>query len=326
MQLVEKSLWAEADVLADLRRAFDGGAQAMEIDARLDADGNFVVAHGTRSPSGRLIAETNATGLGDAVPLAAALALLASYPAKRLVVEVKTLGRHAGQEANARHLADVVAAAGVAGRVSISSLSPAILLAVHRVWPAVPLILNGALAPVISYPDGPVGRCLARRLASHRGYWRIGVKGRYIVLASGAGALAAARDNDAAAARGETIYVLTELPAELAAVLCAQRAAGVVCGGAVSVANVTTWCNALRRLGLRVWPQRIGRRIVATVHKLGLNVQTTTWGAINSATNVAVWRPENQIKQLLAEGLGPDDIVYTRGIGPALWSAIEERN
>ena len=323
VQLVEKSPWRVPDVLAEMRRAL-AVAPAMEIDVRLNADRCFVVAHGTASPGGKPIAQTHSSELKDVVPLEAALAVLAQHPGPRLVMEIKTLGRAHEHDATASHLVALVTSAGVADRVSVSSLSPAVLLAIHRAWPDVPLILNGALVPVVSYPDGPVGRFLADRLHRGRGYWRVGWRGRCVVLGDITGALRAARDHDAAAAQGETIYAITSVTGELADILRTQARHGTALGGAVSVATVTGWCNVLLRAGLRRLPTHQSKRIVEAVHAEGLNVQTTTWGTINRPTGVAMWRPQTQIRRLVRDGLGDHDVIYTRGVRPSLLKAIGE--
>ncbi|MDR0435902.1 MAG: hypothetical protein LBH11_03955 [Propionibacteriaceae bacterium] len=319
-QLIEKSLWAEPDVIADMERALGGVAPAMEIDVRVSADGAFFVSHDATTPSGKTIGASVESQLVDAVRLRLALDVLAANPGKHLVVELKSLGDTAAQSDNAMRFKEAVAAARVAERITVSSLSPSILLAVHRVWPEVPLILNAGIVPVLSYPSGWFGRWLANRLhASRGGYLRLGLRGRYAVLATGEGALEYPHVKGADGSAGDVMYALTELPPQLLSVLQDQASRGVPFGGAVSVATVTAYCNGLRRLPfLKGYASRISRQAIAAVHAQGVNVQTTTWGAINSKATVADWQPAAQLTRLFAVGIGPCDMVYTRGIDAAL--------
>ncbi|MDR2620358.1 MAG: hypothetical protein LBC29_04490, partial [Propionibacteriaceae bacterium] len=321
VQLIEKSLWDERDNGAALTRALQGVAPAMEVDARLSADGVFLLSHSDTTASGKSISSSTAadltglSGLAEALPLRAALEVLAAHPDKHLVVEVKTLGESSVQENNAERLRALALASGVAERITISSLSPSILLLVHRVWPEVPLILNAAIVPVFSYPTGWFGRLVAKRLRAGRGYLKLGFRQKYVVLATGEGALTRPRVQGADGVDGDVSYALTELPEALLQVLRDQAARGVRFGGAVSVASVTAYCNGLRRIVfLRGYADRIHAQAIAALHQRGVNVQSTTWGAINTETRVADWQPVTQLRRLLAAGFGRNDMVYTHGI------------
>jgi len=121
---------------------------------------------------------------------------------------------------------------------------------------------------------------------------------------------------------GETVYVLAAIPEDLLEVLQEQKVNGAGFGGAISIANTSAWCNVLRLVGASSAASRISREIIGVVHNLGINVQTTTWGAINSPAKTRKWLPAEQINHMVADGIGSSDVIYTRGIDSAMVSAI----
>jgi len=60
------------------------------------------------------------------------------------------------------------------------------------------------------------------------------------------------------------------------------------------------------------WAGEVNHDAIDVVHQLGINAQTTTWGAINADTNHHDWQPSVQIGRLISDGLTAGDIVYTR--------------
>lgn len=151
---------APENTLPAFRRALEVGADGVELDARLCADGTVIVLHDddlARTTAGRgradqlryeEIRRLDASGRwaetypGTYVPtLAEALEVLA--PARLVNVELKGPREETGLEAR---VLEVVRAAGMVGRVVFSSFEPAHLRRLRR--------LDGGLALAILYGVG----------------------------------------------------------------------------------------------------------------------------------------------------------------------------
>ena len=315
LQLVEKSRWHEQDIKTDVIRAFSEGAPAMEIDVRADISGRLYVHHADKLPNGLLLSRSHAEQLGDVPLLSDILSVLAEFPSAHLVIELKTMGSIAEQPEVMSRLVCLLNKEHVINRVSIASLSPSLLLAAHATMPTLPLILNAGWTPCISYPCGRFGKNIAKRLESGRGWFTLGTHKSFVVIASGRGALRYPMEGGADGCGHTNLYALTQFPEQLIEVLREQTEAGYPYGGAASVANSTASSSFLRKLKLNKWAYQVSNRAIQTVHDLGMNAQTTTWGTINKETTIQGWQPFAQIQQMIADGLSDGDVVYTRGSG-----------
>ena len=167
------------NTVAAFRAAVAMGADGVELDVRLDADGDLVVHHDADLPDGRAIAGLVRSERPAALcDLAAALAACGHLVVN---VEVKSDTVGAGVALAAPTLA-VVAAWG--GQALLSSFDPDTVDELHRLAPQLPT------AQLTMFPDRPLGELVA--WVAERGHvaWHphhLLVDAEAVALAHGAG-------------------------------------------------------------------------------------------------------------------------------------------
>lgn len=303
-------------VRSDLAESMAGGKFAMEMDVRMDKEGEFWISHAVgakatffpplvnnltteemREKSRRL---NLADSLKDFIPYA--------KRGHRLILEIKTLGPDTEKfEQSALKLKKMLEDNGVEESVSIASLSPGILFAIHKVMPKMPLILNGGLLPAFSYHES-ANNPMKRLVGADESWRAFGMKPFGEVVFSANRDLIQRVDGEGV----QTGYVLAAIPDELLRVLRQQKVDKARMGGIVSVAGIDIAANAMRLIGADQSAAQMSRYYADVVRDLGVNVMSGTWGQeLGSVPGLVHLSPEEQIKAM-RKFYGPDILIYTK--------------
>jgi hypothetical protein len=364
--LVEKFLWDDSG--NPVEAAFKSGARAAEVNIRLSSDSEFIIQHHPtiqknaaldKSAKGKLVHEMTAEELATetkVVPLDKALKTLSEYQDNdhKLILQLKTLG--SGNPEETQRNLDVfqqkLQEYGVADSVVVSSLSPTILAAVHEKMPDMPLIMNTAIAPVISYPEeksfgAAFGKFLqgstgwqkllstlknrvdadakikpesTQPLRSPRGWVKIPpILRNHISIATAEGAMKAPEIMGGDGHGRNNMYFMTAIPAEIVEATAKQQEQVDEFGGAMSVAAVTIVASVLETLGAKKKPADMRQKAVEKMHSMNLSVQTTTWGGLKNKNGpLRALDPMHQIRQMEQAGFDAEkhnDTFYVRGAG-----------
>lgn len=302
-------------VRSDFAEVMSGGKFAMEMDVRMDKDGEFWISHavGARATFFPPLVNTLTTEemklKGKRLNLADSLKEFIPYAKRghRLILEIKTLGPDTKKfEQSALRLKKMLEDNGVEDSVSIASLSPGILFAIHKAMPRIPLILNGGLLPVFSYQESASPM---KRLVGADESWRaFGMKPFGEVVFSANRDLIQRADGEGV----QTGYVLATIPDELLRVLRQQKVDKARMGGIVSVAGIDIAANAMRLIGADESAAQMSRYYADVVRDLGVNIMSGTWGQeLGSIPGLVHLSPEEQIKAM-RKFYGPDILIYTK--------------
>jgi hypothetical protein len=313
--LVEKSTWNEKNILADLEKFFQEGGEIAEIDARLTSDNVFVIAHWDKIQGGKYIHDLTKAEVDKIVSvptLEEVFEMIQSYasrPGRRIVLEVKTLGAEENVDKNIKQLEKLIMKYKMGKFLIFSSLSPSILTKIADEKMKIPMILNSAIVPYLSYPRNWFFKGLRRFLSRRKHeFLRIGTRRSAVVLGTRDGIMNYPRVRGGDSWNEEIIYVATEVPDEVLEALNETR------GCAISVAPVVVVSNLLIVVGLKRAGEKLLQRYVEKVRGLGLNIQLTTWGAINSPSRFKAWQPLRQIERFERAGVEKNDIIYTKEV------------
>jgi glycerophosphoryl diester phosphodiesterase len=182
------------NTLAAFARARDLGADGVELDVRLTADGALAVHHDPVVEGGEPIADRRAADLPPSVPLLADA--LDACEGLRVNIEIKNLPAEPGFDPDHRVaglVADLVMATDRVATVVVSSFWPDTLEAVHR---ACPELATGLLVAHWPDPLTLVPVALARRCTALHPFVTL-VSGPLVAAAHDAGlSLAAWTVND----------------------------------------------------------------------------------------------------------------------------------
>lgn len=307
-----------------MKEALEKGRLVMELDLRPDKEGNFWVSHAMGSgrtffpPMIRNLSTEEMHQKSSRFSLEEALALFSRYKRQghKLILEIKSLGP--GLQTHGRYaenLQAVLKAAEVQDSVAVASLSPAVLMATHKVMGDMPLILNGGIVPGISY--NAAGEKFAEAIVPQDMKWRaFGLKpfGEVVVSASNE----AVRRPDGQDVH--TGYALTRLPREMIDVFREQRKEGHKLGGLVSLSSVTILASVLDGIGAKRKAQELRSYYSRVMDELGVGKMATTWG--QSLGKIPVLRNLNPREQLrtFKKELGLDTVVYTKS--PEEWAHL----
>jgi hypothetical protein len=330
--LVEKASWKFRP--ENLEEVFSSGAVAMEIDVHLDSEAQFWVAlHAEQKIDGRkqLINQLSSEQMEQTgrMKLDQALEVLQKYQGNgsRLILELKTLGPdNEAMLENLKNFQAKLAEFGVEDSVSVASLSPDILAKTHDLMPDMPLIMNSAVAPLVSYPTPETLSAASRNIFTKllqvtRNRWVdsdkvLGMKGANVKVCTGEGALQNPAENGGDGWGKDNMYLMTEIPAKNLEALREQTSSSAELGGAASMAAVTIAASILDFLGADVKAANMRKYYADKLHELGVNIQTTTWGGMDNSL-IESLRPENQIEKFKEAGIGDGqyrDIIYTKRV------------
>jgi hypothetical protein len=316
--LVEKFLWDDSG--NPVEAAFKSGARAMEVNIRLNADNQFIIQHHPtvqpnaaleKSAKGKLVHEMTTEELADKtkiLPLDEALKTLAEYKDNdhKLILQLKTLGSGYPTETleNLATFQQKLDEYDVANNVVVSSLSPTILAAVHEAMPDMPLIMNTAVTPVISYPkEASFGAAIGKALSLGKGWAKLGTKRWHVLLATAEGAMKAPEKIGGDGQGKNNQYLMTAIPQEVIEAVAGQRAQTEEFGGAMSVAAVSILASALEALGAKNKAADMRQKAIEKIHSMNLSVQTTTWGGLKNKNGpLKALNPLHQIEQAQQAG------------------------
>ncbi len=146
-----------------LEEELQSGTSIPELDIRFDKDGKPWISHSPRAGTRFLFSKPIHTlhseevaEIGERLSLEEGLELFSQYRQDndnhRVVLELKELGpsleKRGGYLENVKKLLDQY---GLAEDTIFATLSPSILRSIHKVFPENSKILNGGIAPIISY-------------------------------------------------------------------------------------------------------------------------------------------------------------------------------
>jgi len=303
-----------------MENALAAGRRALELDVRIDKEGGFWVSHATGARSSYAsphIHEMTTKEMQEhsrRFSLDEAFKVFADYKDDhKLILELKTLGPdvHKFPEV-VSHLKDLIEQYKAGDSVAVSSLSPGILMEVHKVLPEIPLILNGGIVPGITF-EKPNEKSLIGNLTDKfvptDKKWRA-----FDMKVPGLGSLfevvVAAGEDTVIRPDGEgtqTGYLLTRLPEDLTNVLKEQKDKEF--GGMVSLSAVTMLASALEYVpGGHKKAETLRKYYKDVVDELGLKTMATTWGQNLSKYGLHALSAPEQIKVFKKLGI---DLVYT---------------
>lgn len=263
-----------------LEEELQKGTGIPELDIRFDKDGTPWISHSPRAggrfwfskvfggKTGKPIHELTTEEvkkIGGRLSLEEGLAMLAEYakdnPNHFPVLELKELGPSV--ETNRQYLEKVktlLVENGFADKAVFATLSPSILRATHDVFPDNPKILNGGIAPVISYN-------LAKNTNKEKSGKEFLVKIPGVELSfSNATEITERPDGYGK----QTGYLWTRLPKETVETLRESRKKTGV--GAASLTVVNKFANVLQIFSSRA-AEAVRRHYRGELEKLGLNIQ-----------------------------------------------------
>jgi hypothetical protein len=232
---------------------------------------------------------------GCGIGLASALRDFAAYNDGRhiLIVELKELGGDPnGFPEYLDRIRRMTDASGMTGHLSISSLSPGILMAANAAMPDVPLILNAGPTPMLKRMKG------GYKVFTFGKTHEVVLAGTddIIIRADGYGKL--------------TGYLLARVPAPLAKVMREQKARGDRFGGVITLSTVTWIATVLDNLGMRGKARDLRREYAAVLDELGVGRMATTYNQrFGCLPGFSHLRPENQTMTLKRD-IGKDALIY----------------
>lgn len=299
-----------------MEHALQSGRLSMELDIRLDAEGKPWVSHAT-GMSGNPLAgkihtassEQMAEG-GSRFSLEEALDLFSKYKSHghRLILELKSLGSDVSEfQKNLRRLEVILSEADATEQVAVSSLAPGLLMATHEAMPRMPLILNGGIAPIVSYSK--VGEWVGENLVPEDSRWRAFGLAPFGELVVAAGVTPERPDGHGI----HTGYAMTRLPQAFIDVMRQQREDDIKFGGIVSLSAVHNLANILEGVGAKAKASQLRRYYKNVIDELGLGAMATTWGQeMGKVPGLSYLSPERQIETFRRE-FGALDLIYTKG-------------
>ncbi len=319
-----------------MKNALESGRLAMELDVRIDKDGEFWISHAVGARASLLPPFIHAMSTdemeksGRRFTLKEAFKIFSAYKkmGHRLILELKTIGSDESTYAKTvTSLKELIVQAGVDEAIAISSLSPGILMAVHDIMPETPLILNGGIVPIISYErpadkqdflERSVGNLAKKIIPSDKKWRAFGVDvpwlGKLFEVVISASEKTISRPDGHGTQTG---YALVRLPDDLVNVLQQQQIAGKEFGGLVSLSAVTIFANVLEMLGAYDKAREMREYYTKVVDKLQLGKMAATWG--QNLHKIPVLGkflfkrldPKEQIR-VFREQLGDDTLIYTK--------------
>ncbi len=295
-----------------LERELQSGTSIPELDIRFDMDGKPWISHSPRAgtrfffskPIHKLHSDEVAE-YGQRLSLEDGLDIFKEYQDDnanhKVVLEIKELGpsrdTHPELLGNIRELLE---ARGLTDSVVFATLSPDILKSVHDAFPENSKILNGGIAPIISYD-------LAEKSMQDAPDKEFAVKIPNVELFfSNSSEIADHADGYGK----QTGYLWTRLPKETVSTLRQLNADGKI--GAASLTVVNKFANILEKFSPKT-AKALRTHYAAQLDKLGIKKQV----AISKSSPV---KSLHDVK----EQIGQDAIIYS-DTSPGDWAAELEK-
>lgn len=291
-----------------LEAELQSGTSIPELDIRFDKDGKPWISHSPRAgarfffskPIHELSSE-EVEGYGKRLSLEDGLDIFKQYKEDnddhRVVLEIKELGPSA--ETREQYLGGIKAMLEereLTDAVVFATLSPSILKSVHEAFPENAKILNGGIAPVISYD-------LAEKSLGSDADQEFAVKIPNVELFFSNSTEVAERADGYGKQTG---YLWTRLPKETVEVLASLNKNDSV--GAASLTLVNKFANILDKLSPKT-AESLRRHYAMQLEKLGLRKQVA----------ISKRKPAESLKRT-KEQMGDDAIIYS-DTSPGDWAA-----
>jgi hypothetical protein len=291
-----------------LEQELQSGTSVPELDIRFDKDGKPWISHSPRAGARFLfskhihkLSSKEVAEIGQRLSLEDGLDIFQKYiednPNHKVVLEIKELG--AAAEAHPELLANIkklLEERGLTEKAIFATLSPSILKSVHDSFPENSKILNGGIAPVISYDIAD------KSLGDHEDKeFAFKIPGVELFFSNSTDV------KDHADGYGkQTGYLWTRLPKETVDTLRRMNENGQV--GAASLTVVNKFANVLDKVSPKT-AEKLRRHYAEQLDKMGIRKQV----AISKS---------NPRESLLRtkEQMGQDSIIYS-DTGPGDWSA-----
>lgn len=290
-----------------LEHELQSGTSIPELDIRFDEEGKPWISHSPRAGARFLFSEhihklssKEVEQEGQRLSLEDGLDILKKYqddnPNHRVVLEIKELGAsirsHPQLLANVKELLE---ARNLTDTAIFATLSPSILKSIHEAFPENSKILNGGIAPVISYDlaEKSLGPEKTREFAVKLPGVELFFSNSTIVTdhADGYGK--------------QTGYLWTRLPKETIDTLRKMNEDGKV--GAASLTVVNKFANILDKLSPKT-AEKLRRHYAEQLDKLGIKKQV----AISKS------HPRENLLRT-KEQMGQDSIIYS-DTSPGDWA------
>ena len=305
-----------------VEEALQKGRLVMELDIRLDKEGEFWVSHAVGAQASmfppfihKMTTEEMQTK-SKRYPLEDGLAAFSEYSDRghRLILELKTLGENPEKfPKTVEKLERILKEKAVKESIAVASLSPGILMEIHKKMPEVPLILNGGIIPGISYTEKT--RSLLEGILPADRKWRA------FGLAPFAEIVVCASEESPRRADGQGIqtgYAFTRLPTDLLNILKEQHASGKKLGGVVSLSMISNLGHVLDALGAKERARELRAYYRNVVDELGLGKMASTWGqTLGTMPGLRHLKPEQQMRTFKKE-FGESTLIYTKS--PEKWA------
>jgi glycerophosphoryl diester phosphodiesterase len=267
-----------------LEQELQSGTGIPELDIRFDKDGKPWISHSPRAAARFLVSRhihklssEEIEEKGRRLSLEEGLDIFKKYhednPNHRFVLEIKELG--ASRESHAKlleGLKTLLEERGLTETAIFATLSPSILKSIHDAFPENSKILNGGIAPIISYD-------LAKKSEGPNEDKEFAVKipGVELFFSN------SSEVRDHADGYGkQTGYMWTRLPKETIQTLRRMREEGKT--GAASLTLVNMFANVLEKVSPKT-AEKIRRHYAGQLEQLGVQVQVAI-SSRNPVTNI----------------------------------------
>lgn len=308
---------------ASLSEALEKGRRVIELDIRLDADGQPWVSHaiGARAsflpPYIEKMSTQEMQEKSARFPLEEGLQEFSRYMPEghRLLLELKTLGPDAAAaERTLQNLKTMLRKTGTYDAVAIASLSPNILMESYKRLPDIPLICNAGILPVISSPK--LQETVERILLPDKKWRAVGIPGIAEMVLFGANETIERPDGHGM----QSGYLFTRIPNDLVEAFREQRTRlhDTDMGRFAGVISIT-WAGVIGNV-LDALPFGVGSEKATMIRKyyadavdaLGLGKMATTWGQeLGKIPGLSHLQPQRQL-EVFRRDLGEDGIAYTK--------------
>jgi len=291
-----------------LEQELQSGTSIPELDIRFDKDGKPWISHsqraGTRFFFSKPIHELHSEEvekIGKRLSLEDGLEMIKEYykdnPNHRVVLELKELGPNTGTHREyLERIKTMLEQAGLEQAAIFATLSPSILRSTHDIFPENSKILNGGIAPVISYD-------LAEKSQGEDQQKEFAFKLPNVELFFSNSSEIAERPDGYGKQTG---YLWTRLPKETVATLRGMNESGGV--GAASLTVVNKFANILDKLSPKM-AKKLREHYAAQLDQLGIRKQVA----------IAKKKPLESLVRT-KEQMGQDAIIYA-DVDPGNWAA-----
>lgn len=308
-------------------RGVNRGALVVELDVRLDAEGEFWISHGINvgkpliSPAIHTLKTEQMKEKGKKMSLSDALVVLRDFKGfgHRLIIELKTLGKDSDKFPEvAQRLIDQIKAGGVQEAVAIASLSPGILETVNAVMPELPLISLGGMMPIFSYFRDKDRKSIFQEsdMAFEEGKVMV-IGGGPMEMVFTSGDTSPKRPDGHGKQMG---YAYRRIPRQLRTALQAQHRHSSKLGGRATLSVVSMMANVLQMMGGIEVANLLRQYYSEVLNELNVGKMSITWGQNWSHLPFLSHLSAPAQVQSFRDFYGEDTLIYTDS--PEKWAHL----